>query len=137
MTDQVQFLRLFSILTPLVLQRETFLGKFSNLNLIVLSIEDLSLELFDLDPIRLDLSREPLDLNGLENDNKRQIVTEIGLLVVGQVLDSGFSQLFVTHVVGELSTDERSVANEGGSRAVGALGHFSVENSFHLNIIIN
>lgn len=107
------------------------------MNLIVLSIEDLSLELLDLDPIRLDLSREPLDLNGLENDNKRQIVTEIGLLVVGQVLDSGFSQLFVTHVVGELGADKGPVADKRGSRAVGALGHFRVENSFHLNIIIN
>lgn len=73
MTDEIQFLVFLEVFASLALIREALLGELSDLNLVVLSIEDLSLEIFDFDAVRLDLGGEPLDLNGLEDNHELEV----------------------------------------------------------------
>ena len=112
MANQVELLSFLSILTPLIFQGEALFSKFSDLNLIVLSIEDLPLKLFDLDSVGLYLGRESFDFYGLEDHHERQVVSEVGFSIVGQVLDSGLLELLVADVAGELCADEGAVAYE-------------------------
>ncbi len=67
---------------------KTFLSEFSNLNLIIGSIEKLPLCLFKLDPQKFNFIREPLYLDSLEDDYEIYIIAKIVFLIVGEILDS-------------------------------------------------
>lgn len=85
----VQFLVLLAVLVDLLLLRETFFRQLSNLNLVVTSVKELPLVLFELDSQHLNFLGQPFDLDGLKNNDELYVIPEISLLVVGQVLNAG------------------------------------------------
>lgn len=52
-------------------------------------VDELSVCLLELDPQEFHLVRKSFDLDGLEDHDEVNILSEVGLLVVGQVLDAG------------------------------------------------
>lgn len=55
MTDQIEFFVLFKVLPTLGFIGETFLSELSYLDLVVLGVEDLTLEVFELYAVGFDL----------------------------------------------------------------------------------
>lgn len=76
-------------LLQLVLVVVTLLCELPDLHLVVLSVEELPLRLFELHPQELNLIGKAFYFNGLEDYNEVHVLAEIVLLVVGQVLDAG------------------------------------------------
>lgn len=72
---------------------KAFFSQLSNLNFIVLGIEQFAFILSDLHSEKLHLSWEPLYLYGLEDNDKIDIISEARSFVVGQILDAGFAKL--------------------------------------------
>lgn len=72
---------------------KAFFSQLSNLNLIVLGIEQLAFILSDLHSEQLHLSWEPFYLYGLEDNDKVDIIPEARSFVVGQILDARFAKL--------------------------------------------
>jgi len=89
LADLVQFLVLLAVLVDLLLLREAALGELPDLHLVVAGVEELPLVLLGAHTQHLDLLREPLDLDRLEHHDELQVLAQVGLLVVGQVLDAG------------------------------------------------
>jgi hypothetical protein len=58
------------------------------LYLVVLSIKQLAFILFQTDSQHFHLLGEAFDLNGLEDDYELDVFSEVGFLVVGEVLDA-------------------------------------------------
>ena len=88
LADLVQFLIFLAVLVDLLLLGEASFGQLANLHLITTGIEQLPLVLLDPHAQDLHLLRQSLDLDGLEHHDELQILAEVGLLVVGQVLDA-------------------------------------------------
>ena len=84
----VKFLIFFTILVNLLLLGETAFCELSNLHFVVTGIEELTLILFDAHTKDFYFLWESFDLDGLEDHDKLYVLSEIGFLVVGEVLDA-------------------------------------------------
>lgn len=93
LANLIKLLILLPKLLQLVLVVVTLLGELPDLHLVVLSVEELPLCFFELHPQELNLIGKAFYFNGLEDYNEVHVLAEIVLLVVGQVLDAGFSQV--------------------------------------------
>lgn len=74
MADQIQLFVLFLVLLPFLLIGKTLLGQLANLHLIVLGIEYLPFEVFDLDAIAFYFIGEALYFYRLEDHHKREVL---------------------------------------------------------------
>jgi hypothetical protein len=88
-TDFAEFFNLVSVLLPFFFECETLFSEFSDLNFVVLVVEELSFVFFDADSEHLDFVGESLYFNGLEDDDELDVLSEVCLFVIGEVLDSG------------------------------------------------
>lgn len=88
LADLIQFLVFLPVLIDLLLLRKALLRQLSNLHLVIAGIEELSFVLLDAHAEDFNLLRESFDLDGLEDDDELQVLSQVGLLVVGQVLDA-------------------------------------------------
>jgi hypothetical protein len=59
------------------------------LHFVVLSIKELSFVFLDPHPQNFNLLRQSLNFDGLEHNDELYILTQISLLVVGQILNAG------------------------------------------------
>ena len=89
LANLVELLVLLSVLVDFLLLSKALLGELSNLDFVVGSIEELSFAFLEFDPQDLYLLGEALDLDGLEDHDELDIFSQIGLFVVGKVLDAG------------------------------------------------
>lgn len=87
LTDFVQFLVFLSVLINLFFLGETFLSQLSDLHLIILRVEELPFVFFDAHSENLNLLRKSFDFNSLKYNDKLDIISEIGLFIVGQILN--------------------------------------------------
>ena len=85
--DFAQFVDFFPVLFPFSLEGEAALRQFSDLNFIILGIEELSFWLFEFNSQHLDFIWESLYFNSLKHNNELNIVAQICFLVVWQILD--------------------------------------------------
>ena len=81
------------ILLKILFIVKAFFSQLSNLNFIVLGIEQFAFILSDPHSKKLHLSWEPLYLYSLEDNDKIDIISEARSFVVGQILDAGFAKL--------------------------------------------
>ena len=86
--DLIEFLVLLAVLVDLLLLGETALGELADLYLVVGGVEELAFVLLEPDAEDLYFLREALNLDGLEHHDKLYVLSEVGLLVVGEVLDA-------------------------------------------------
>ena len=89
LTDLIELLIFLSVLINLFLLSKALLSELANLYLVIAGIEKLSFVFLDADAEDFYLLRESFDLDGLEDDDELQVLSQVGLLVVGQVLDAG------------------------------------------------
>lgn len=86
--DLIEFLILLAVLIDLLLLREAALGELADLDLVIGGIEELAFVLLEPDSEDFYFLREALNLDGLEHHDKLYVLSEVGLLVVGEVLDA-------------------------------------------------
>lgn len=77
------------ILFELIVTGIEFLSQLFDLNFVIGGVKELSFGLFEAHSEHLDFVGETFDLDGLEDDHKIDAFSEVALLVVGKVLDSG------------------------------------------------
>jgi hypothetical protein len=88
LANLVEFFVLFPVLVDLLLLGKAFFGELSDLDFVVGCVEELSFALLEFDPQDLYLLGESFDLDGLEDDDELDVVSEVCLFVVGKVLDA-------------------------------------------------
>ena len=84
---QAHLFHLMLVLALLLLQLVAVLGELSDLHLVAQRIADLPLRIAQHHPQRLDLRGQPLDFQGLEDDNKVQPARKVAPPVAGKMLD--------------------------------------------------
>lgn len=87
LTNFIHLIQLLPILIEFVLIGSASLTELLDLHLKISRIEHMSLKLFNLDPLRLDLIRQSLNFYRLEDGHKRQIIPHTVSLIVRQSLD--------------------------------------------------
>ena len=83
-----EFIDLIPIVPSLIFKRKTLFSKFPDLDLVALVVEELALVFLEPDPKDLNFIGKALNFNCLKDNNELDIVPQVGLFVIGQVLDS-------------------------------------------------
>lgn len=86
--DLIEFFILLAVLIDLLLLGEAALGELADLYLVIGGVEELAFVLLEPDSEDFYFLREALNLDGLKHHDKLYVLSEVGLLVVGEVLDA-------------------------------------------------